>query len=157
LRPGRIRRRRRPPSEAARSDAAEDRRAGWDWPKLLSLWCEYRLGPPEAFWRLTPKQLQLAIKGALKALERDHHGRAWLAWHVGVLSQPLKKFPKLEDLIGPPKPVKPQSPDEIMANIDRWGIVMDAQLNPAGGRAARQRPSRPPNRPQTQPLTQERR
>jgi hypothetical protein len=61
-----------------------------------------------------------------------------------MLSQPLKKFPSLESLVGKPKPVKKQSPDEIMRNIDRWGILMDAQIAAAKPRRAGRGGRRPP-------------
>ena len=55
-------------------------------------------------------------------MEREHHGRAWLAWHVAALPR-LKKFPTLESLLGLKRKVRAQSPDELDANIKRmFGI-----------------------------------
>jgi hypothetical protein len=31
-------------------------------------------------------------------MTRQHNERAWLAWHIGALSRPLKKFPPLDAL-----------------------------------------------------------
>lgn len=57
-----------------------------------------------------------------RVVEREHHGRAWLAWHVAALPR-LKKFPTLESLLGMKRQVRRQSADELAANIKRmFGI-----------------------------------
>lgn len=58
----------------------------------------------------------MAARG--RVVERDHQGRAWLAWHVAALPR-LKKFPTLESLLGVKKKVRRQSPEELAANIKR--------------------------------------
>lgn len=55
-------------------------------------------------------------------MEREHHGRAWLAWHVAALPR-QKKFPTLESLLGVKKRARRQSPEELAANLKRmFGI-----------------------------------
>lgn len=51
-------------------------------------------------------------------IEREHHARAWLAWHIAALPR-LKKFPTLEAVMGVKRQVRVQSPEELAANIRR--------------------------------------
>jgi hypothetical protein len=47
-------------------------------------------------------------------LEREHKGRAWLAWHGAVLPR-LKTMPTLERLQGVKRKLRRQTPQEIEA------------------------------------------
>lgn len=42
------------------------------------------------------------------------------AWHAGALSQPLKKFPPLSDILGDTVPALSQTPEQMCAAMDAW-------------------------------------
>lgn len=67
------------------------------------------------FWRKTPRQIQLHFDGRALALKREHNERAWLAYHVAVLSR-IKQIPPLhtlQDRTGVKRRV--QTPEEMLA------------------------------------------
>lgn len=51
-----------------------------------------------------------------RVIEREQQSRAWLAWHVAALPR-MKKFPKLESLMGVKRTVRAQTPEEMAASI----------------------------------------
>ena len=80
---------------------------------------------PAAFWRLTPRLYVAHMKGAEARLEREHKGRAWLAWHGEALNR-TKRMPPFDKFSGAKKPPpKAQSPDVLQAMCDAlakaWG------------------------------------
>lgn len=76
-------------------------------------------GCPDRFWNSTPRELHAHFRGFHRRAEREHHARAWLAWHTAAL--PLtKKFPRLDDLTGKKAEKKPQTPAQIEAVFRGW-------------------------------------
>ena len=58
-----------------------------------------RSGFAEAeFWESTPRLVELAFDAASQLQDREHNDRAWLAWHIAVLTR-TKKLQKLDDLL----------------------------------------------------------
>lgn len=51
-------------------------------------------------------------------MDREQRHRAWLAWHTAALPR-MKTFPTLEKLMGPEKPRRAMSQDEIAATFKR--------------------------------------
>lgn len=45
------------------------------------------------------------------------------AWHAGMLSQPLKRFPPLSDLLGDTEPMQEQTPEQMLAAMQAWAAV----------------------------------
>jgi hypothetical protein len=54
---------------------------------------------PESYWRIPVRQFDSIISGANDKLIREHNELAWLAWHIGLLSQPRKRYPSLKSLM----------------------------------------------------------
>lgn len=54
-----------------------------------------------AFWEMTPRETMAVIRAAAWQLEQEQRGRAWLAWHIAVLSR-AKKVPPLQALLSSP-------------------------------------------------------
>lgn len=69
------------------------------------------------------------MRGALRRLEIEHDGRAWLAWHTAYLPA-AKKRPKLKDLMVKRKPRR-QSVEEQIAIAKQWTAAM-ARRSDAG-------------------------
>lgn len=88
---------------------------------LLRLWCETSAGPPDQFWRQTPRRLSLILAGRRKAAETEHIHRAWLAYNTALLPL-MKRPPTFAKLAGiQPKPdLAPQTPEQMQANLDKW-------------------------------------
>lgn len=67
----------------------------------------------------------MAIAARVKAMEREHRERAWLAHTTASLSR-VKRMPKLESLLktkadpGRKAPVQRKSGDELLALAKRW-------------------------------------
>lgn len=53
------------------------------------------------FWEMTPRETAAVIRAGAWQMEQEQRGRAWLAWHVAVLSR-AKKVPPLQALISAP-------------------------------------------------------
>lgn len=56
----------------------------------------------EQFWAMTPRETMMVIEAAGWRMDQEQRGRAWLAWHVAVLSR-AKKIPSLNQLLAAPK------------------------------------------------------
>lgn len=69
---------------------------------------------PETFWRQTPRLFAAVVKGRMNALDREQRGRAWLAWHAGLIGR-MKKPPTLDQLTGTRREVKKMSAAEMKA------------------------------------------
>lgn len=65
------------------------------------------------------------MRGALRRLEIEHDGRAWLAWHTAYLPA-AKRRPKLKDLMVKRKPRR-QSVEEQIAIAKQWTAVLSRQ------------------------------
>ena len=48
----------------------------------------------------------------MNALDREQRGRAWLAWHAGLIGR-MKRPPSLEELAGPPRPARKMTATEV--------------------------------------------
>jgi len=72
----------------------------WDWPRLLADVLRIGLSVSE-FWSLTPRETALVFEAATWRYEREHHQRAWLAWHMAALSR-AKRLPSLKRFMGIP-------------------------------------------------------
>jgi len=68
---------------------------------------------------VTPRVMQLVFEGASQRIEREHQGRAWLAWHTAALPR-LKTFPKLESLTGTKRHARRQTVSEMEAIFAAW-------------------------------------
>lgn len=53
----------------------------------------------DAFWRSTPREIALHMRGAARREERAHTLRAWHAWHVAALGR-VERMPSLEAMTG---------------------------------------------------------
>lgn len=57
---------------------------------------------PEAFWRLTLREIDLIMRGCTNRAKREHNDRAWHAWHTAFLTayapQKSREFVKLKKL-----------------------------------------------------------
>ncbi|MDG3040436.1 hypothetical protein [Roseicyclus marinus] len=84
---------------------------------------------PLAFWRLTPRLYQHHMRGAQQRAEREHQGRAWLAWHTAALTR-VAKLPKFEAVAGPsaasPRKRR-QTPEEVARNLKMLGASWNAK------------------------------
>jgi len=67
------------------------------------------------------------LDGRLRYLEREHNGRAWLAYHVAAL-QRAQKLPRLESLL-----YRKREPRRQQSSADFWDI-MRAHVIAAGGK-----------------------
>lgn len=56
------------------------------------------LGSPEAFFRLTPRQFDLAVQGALRARRTEYNARIQAAYLSGALPN-MKRPPRLNELL----------------------------------------------------------
>lgn len=75
------------------------------------MWVELDLDP-DAFWRQTPRLFAAITKGRMNALEREQRGRAWLAWHAGLIGR-MKRPPSLGELSGVRREVKKMTAGEM--------------------------------------------
>lgn len=62
-----------------------------------------------------PQEIARAMRARNAVLIREHNDRAWLAWHTGALSRPLKKFPPLDSLKIKPAAQKRQTWEQQLA------------------------------------------
>lgn len=63
--------------------------------------------------------MALVFDGVRMRLEREHQGRAWLAWHTAAMPQ-MKKFPALDKLMGVKRETRRQTVSEIEAVLMAW-------------------------------------
>lgn len=60
------------------------------------------------------------------AREGYQHRRAWLAWHIALLTRiPPRDFPDLEDLTGEAEEREPPSPEEQVRTLRMWNMVVN--------------------------------
>lgn len=59
------------------------------------------------------------MKGAVARMTAEQDGRAWLAWHIEALAR-TKKLPKLEKMMGPKKPTRGMSPEQMEEVVRGW-------------------------------------
>ncbi len=90
---------------------------------------EYRLGSSDEFWRLTPRLLRLALRGAWRAEATAQKGRAWLAWHVVALGR-MKRLIPLRKLMGERASQAKQTLGQAMAFLARWQSVTPPRAEP---------------------------
>lgn len=81
--------------------------------------------PYEQFWRLTLREINVILDGALSRLKREHNERAWLAWHTAHLTvyapQKSSQFQKLETLLWRDKPSERRmTPEQFEAATRSW-------------------------------------
>jgi hypothetical protein len=91
---------------------------------VLSVYCSFGF-TPEEFWESTPREAEARIRGAVMRLEREHDGRAWLAWHTAYLPS-AKRRPKLKDLMTKRKPRR-QTVEEQIAIAKQWTVFLNRQ------------------------------
>lgn len=72
------------------------------------------------FWRSVPREIVATLTARSAVAVRQHNDRAWLAWHIGALSRPMKKFPPLDALRIKPLAKQRQSVDQQMAIARMW-------------------------------------
>ena len=86
----------------------------------------------DAFWTRTPRLIALELNARAEALDHDHEMRAWLAWHVGVLSNTdAKHYPKSPaDLL----PKKETAPATDWREMERGALAWAVN---SGGRVER--------------------
>lgn len=53
---------------------------------------------PDRFWRTTPREASIILRGAAHKITREHELAAWLAWHVAALSR-QEKLPPLRSVM----------------------------------------------------------
>ena len=85
----------------------------------------------DAFWTRTPRLIALELNARAEALDHEHEMRAWLAWHVGALSNTDgKHYPKSPaDLL--PKTVEAAPSAADWREMDRAALAWAVN---AGGR-----------------------
>lgn len=87
---------------------------------------ELGLGGAAEFWLQTPRLVGIAIAARLRAAEREHKDRAWLAHTTASLGR-VKRLPKLADLTKAApekrKKVKPKTADEMLSIARMWAAV----------------------------------
>lgn len=71
------------------------------------------------------------VKARLRALEREHNGRAWLAWHVAALTR-TDRLPPLERLIKKraTASVARQSWRDQLAIAMQWDAIVNRRQKP---------------------------
>lgn len=69
------------------------------------------------------------LDGRRRALEREHRGRAWLAWHSAGLTR-VKQMPELDDLTGQRKRAQ---------TVEEQKAAAQAMVLAAGGRIVERR------------------
>lgn len=56
------------------------------------------------------------VKGCVAKIEREQEGRAWLAWHAGLIGR-MKKPPALLELMGRREQLPPVQTEEQMTAV----------------------------------------
>ena len=83
-------------------------------------WVQVGLSPADFFelpdWAVGP-----VFEGAAERDRAEWKRAAYMAWHAGVLSHPMKKFPKLEKMYAAFEPSHPVSADEFMSALRAVG------------------------------------
>lgn len=82
----------------------------------------------EAFWEMTPRELNMVLDAANWQRMRSHNQTAWLAWHVAAL-QRTKRIPPLRRLM---MRSKPKSGDADLEARGREHEEMIARMGLAG-------------------------
>jgi hypothetical protein len=77
----------------------------------------------QAFWGMTPRETAAVIEAAAWRFDQEQRGRAWLAWHVAVLSR-MKKIPPLQKLLANPK-AKALSGEELEKRRQEFGEMKE--------------------------------
>lgn len=72
---------------------------------------------PDAFWRQTPRRIEIVFEGRLRRARLDHDQRMHLAWHIAALAMAGigGKLPALEDLQARDEPPPPKSAEDLRA------------------------------------------
>lgn len=85
-------------------------------------------GDPEAFWRQTPRLLDLFFDGKAAAARELRRLAAWTAWHAGVLSK-SKETPSLAKLLGEDAPpARRQTAAEQFAIAASWNTRLGGKV-----------------------------
>lgn len=81
---------------------------------------------------MTPRQLQTHFDAAMRRLDREQRGRAWLAWHTAACYR-AEKLPRIEDLWSdrPSAPVV-QPLDEMRNNAMMFTQLMGGTIERRG-------------------------
>ena len=74
---------------------------------------------PSQFWRLTPREIDVILGGAVARIRREHNELAWAAWHTGMIGR-AKKPPRLKDMMDDGRKRRRQTPQEIKAVVKAW-------------------------------------
>ena len=73
----------------------------------------------------------LILKARTRALEREHNGRAWAAWHTAALGR-VDRLPRLESLLKTRTPTRApqQSWQQQLAIAMQWNAEINRRQKP---------------------------
>lgn len=79
------------------------------------------LGPPDTFWRLTPRLVFIALRGGQEAAEEARQGRIATAWWIENMSRAGKSLKALDHYTRPASaPVEEQTEAQQIAAAMAW-------------------------------------
>lgn len=81
------------------------------------------------FWTTTPRLFALRVEAKRRVFEREHNGRAWLAFHIAYLPLQKRAVPLADLMISAKAGSQPkgwQSTAEIETTMRRWRFAMTA-------------------------------
>lgn len=83
-----------------------------------------------AFWRQTPRTLDLCFRGAAQRALRERQNTFSAVWHIEALARSGKKFPKHDAFVQPEKKAarEPMNPALIAARLRAHTVVNGGKI-----------------------------